>query len=393
MKIRKSIAVIFLIGALLLLHGCRSSPSNDNSAFESAKYASAASDIGSTPVINVQGDVSNSRQNAITRTVEMVCPAVAGISVKSVQEIISTSFEELFWYGRSYKQEVSGLGSGFIISEDGYILTNEHVIGNATDIKVSLTDGKTYDAELIESDKSADIALLKIEGNNFPLVKLGDSDDILIGEWAIAFGNPFGLFEFSNKPSVTVGVISAVDLYFGEKLDEGRIFQDMIQTDASINPGNSGGPLVNSQGDVIGMNTFIFTAGSESEGSIGIGFAIPINKIKQMVPELKERAERHYWIGFRGYDIDGRLAFLNDLETTVGFIIAEVDRNSPAEKANLQPRDIITEVNGKPVKSSSDIIKYINETDPRPGTKIKLTILRDRQTFDTELTLERPPKR
>jgi len=394
MKTLRNSAVILLIGALLLLlQGCRSSRSNDNSSFEPVKSASAAPDIGFTPAINVQDDISNSRRNAITRAVEMVTPAVAGISVKSVREIISTSFEELFWYGRSYKKEESGLGSGFIISEDGYVLTNEHVIGDATDIKVSLTDGKTYDAELVERDKSFDIALLKIEGNNFPSVKLGDSDDILIGEWAIAFGNPFGLFEFSNKPSVTVGVISAVDLYFGEKLDEGRIFQDMIQTDASINPGNSGGPLVNSQGDVIGMNTFIFTAGSESEGLIGIGFAIPINKIKQMVPELKERAERHYWIGFRGYDIDRRLAIWYDLDTTVGFLIAEVDRNSPAEKAKLKPGDIITEVNGKNVKSSNDIMKYINETDPRPGTKIKLKILRNKQTYETTLTLERPQGR
>lgn len=394
MKTLRNSAVILLIGALLLLlQGCRSSRSNDNSSFEPVEYASAALDISSNQERNVQDDISNSRRNAITQAVEMVTPAVAGISVKSVREIISTSFEELFWYGRSYKKEESGLGSGFIISEDGYILTNEHVIGDATDIIVSLTDGKTYDAELVERDKSFDIALLKIEGNNFPSVKLGDSDDILIGEWAIAFGNPFGLFEFSNKPSVTVGVISAVDLYFGEKLDEGRIFQDMIQTDASINPGNSGGPLVNSQGEVIGMNTFIFTAGSESEGSIGIGFAIPINKIKQMVPELKERAERHYWIGFRGYDIDRRLAIWYDLDTTVGFLIAEVDRNSPAEKAKLKPGDIITEVNGKNVKSSNDIMKYINETDPRPGTKIKLKILRNRQTYETTLTLERPQGR
>ena len=171
------------------------------------------------------------------------------------------------------------LGPGYSSAPDGYIITNQHVVENADEVIVTLPGGKEYDAEVIGEDRVTDLAVLRIEGKHLPYSKLGDSDDIIIGEWVIALGNPFGLFDVNKQPTATVGIISAVDLDFGKELS-GRVYQGMIQTDASINQGNSGGPLSNAEGEVIGINTFIFTGGGYSEGSIGISFAIPINRAK-----------------------------------------------------------------------------------------------------------------
>ena len=232
-------------------------------------------------------DIAGSRKNIITETVKKVSPAVVGINVIEIQQYrdpLGSFFDDPFFrqfFGdrRSRSREVKELGSGYIISPDGYIVTNDHVAGNASRITITLTDGISYDAKLIGSDPVSDIALLKIDGENFPYVEPGNSDEIIIGEWAIALGNPFGLFEVNDKPTVTVGVISATGMNL-EPIND-RYYLNMIQTDAAINGGNSGGPLVNSLGEVIGMNTLIFTAGSQ--GSIGLGFAIPINKVKSII--------------------------------------------------------------------------------------------------------------
>jgi len=197
--------------------------------------------------------------------------------------VLREFFPELFKDYR-YQQEVSSLGSGFIISSDGYILTNEHVVENATEIIITMTGGEKAEAQIIGTDPKSDVALLKIDLNSLQHVKLGNSDEVILGEWAIAAGNPFGLFEINNKATVTVGVISALNRDFGEMV--GRIYQDMIQTDASINHGNSGGPLCNALGEVIGMNAFIYI--DKAEGSVGIGFAIPINRIKNLLEDLKK---------------------------------------------------------------------------------------------------------
>ena len=159
------------------------------------------------------------------------------------------------YFGRKQKQEIKGLGSGFIISEDGYILTNDHVAGKASKVVITMTNGKKFDAKIIGSDPTSDVALLKIDGNNFPFVELGNSDDLIVGEWAIAFGNPFGLFDINSKPTVTVGVISNINVNLG--LQDDKVYKGMIQTDAAISSGNSGGPLVNGLGQVIGINSTI----------------------------------------------------------------------------------------------------------------------------------------
>ena len=235
-------------------------------------------------MLNGQWEVDASRHTAITRAIESVEPAVASISVVQIQDVYNPftrdPFFDFFFPERSRKREVHSSGSGVVISPDGYVLTNYHVIENATEVIVTLPGGEEFEAEIIGTDYITDLALLKLNGRNFPYATLGDSYDLIIGEWVIALGNPFGLFDISKQPTATAGIISAVDMDFGPQ--KGRVYKDMIQTDAAINRGNSGGPLVNSMGEVIGINTFIYTASQFTEGSIGIGFAIPINLAKDI---------------------------------------------------------------------------------------------------------------
>ena len=248
-------------------------PSGNDDLNESFRVKSASVNSGDS-FSTQQSDqsVSGSRQNAITRAVAELTPSVVGINVTSVVQYSYDSWLtrdpvwRRFFKPRIFEQEVVDLGSGFIISEDGYIVTNQHVVENSKTIIVTISSGEKHEARKIGEDKLTDIALLKIDGNGFKPVKLGNSDDIVIGEWAIALGNPFGLsVNYNNKPTITVGVVSSLDMDFGE-IEGERVYQDTIQTDASINPGNSGGPLANSLGEIIGMNSFIFT---KSEGSIG----------------------------------------------------------------------------------------------------------------------------
>jgi len=306
-------------------------------------------------------EISNQRKNIITQTVELVSSAIVGINVTEIRQyrdpfsnFFDDPFFRQFFGNRGYNnQEVKSLGSGFIISSDGYIITNDHVAGNGSKITITMTNGNHYDARIVGTDPVSDICLLKIDENNLPYVTLGNSGDILIGEWVIALGNPFGLFELNDQPTVTVGVISA----FGMNLEpiDGRFYLNMIQTDAAINGGNSGGALVNSIGEVIGMNTLIFTAGSQ--GSIGLGFAIPINKIKKIIDELKERGviDRGFDIGMRIQGIDEGIAKYYNLKDTKGVIVTQVMRNSPAYKAGIEPGDIIIQVENYKINNENII--------------------------------------
>ena len=248
-----------------------------------------------------------------------------------------------------------------------------------------MTNGNHYDARIVGTDPVSDICLLKIDENNLPYVTLGNSDDILIGEWVIALGNPFGLFELNDQPTVTVGVISA----FGMNLEpiDGRFYLNMIQTDASINGGNSGGALVNSIGEVIGMNTLIFTAGSQ--GSIGLGFAIPINKIKKIIDELKERGviDRGFDIGMRIQGIDEGIAKYYNLKDTKGVIVTQVMRNSPAAKAGIEPGDIIIQVENYKI-NNENIIQGVFQEFRRDQT-IKIKLLRETKELTLQMKLEK----
>ena len=338
-------------------------------------------------------DITDSRQNAITETVKNVSSAVVGINVTEIREYKdpfgdmfgNDPFFRQFFGDRSYKQEVHGLGSGFIVSDDGYIITNDHVVNNATKVVVSLTDGEHVDATIVGVDYANDIALLKIDKSGLPFLRFGNSDDIIIGEWVIALGNPFGLFEVNQKPTVTVGVISST----GMKLSSGenRFYRNMIQTDAAINSGNSGGPLVNSVGEVIGMNTLIYTGNQFNSGNIGLGFAIPINKVKKITDEIKKKGtiDRNYWIGLRIQNIDNNIAQYYKLKNTTGVIVVSVEKGSPADNAGISPEDIITGINNQPISNDADFWGMIFEANPGDKLDIKLLHNGDEKTEELEI--------
>ena len=343
---------------------------------------------------SLNNEISNSRRNIITETVEQVSPAIVGINVIEIREyrdpffsfFDDPFFKRFFGDRGTYNREVKGLGSGYIISPDGYIATNDHVAGNATEITVTLTDGRTFNAKVIGSDPASDICLIKIDGDDLPYVQLGDSDDVIIGEWVIALGNPFGLFELNDKPTVTVGVISATGMNL-EPIND-RYYINMLQTDAAINGGNSGGPLINSIGEVIGMNTLIFTAGGAS-GSIGLGFAIPINKVKSIIEELKEKGkvDRDFEIGMRIQSIDEGIARYYRLDNTKGVIVTKVYPNTPALKAGIEVGDIILEIEGYRINNENTIFSVFHEF--RTGQTITLKIIRDEKEITKQMTLNR----
>ncbi len=281
--------------------------------------------------------------------------------------------------GRSQRYLERGQGSGFIISRDGYILTNNHVVGNVDRMTVVLQDGRTFtNAKVIGTDPGTEVALIKIEGNNFPVMPLGDSDRLEAGDMVMAIGNPFGL-----SGTVTLGVISAV----GRSNIGIAAYENFIQTDAAINPGNSGGPLVDIDGRAVGINTAIV---SESGGYMGIGFAIPINMARTVADQLRKTGKvvRGY-MGFYGRDVTPEIARSLDMQRPQGVIIAQVEKGSPAAEAGLQPYDVILETDGNPIASYTDFRNAIAAL--RPGTAIQLLVWRNGKTFEQTVTLgERP---
>ena len=261
------------------------------------------------------------------------------------------------------------------------------MIEYASKIIVTLPGGEEYNADVVGVDNITDLALLKLDGSDFPYVKMGDSEKLIIGEWAVALGNPFGLFDVNQQPTATVGIVSGKDLDFG--VQSGKVFQDMIQTDAAINPGNSGGPLVNSEGEVIGINTFIYTGSSGSQGSIGIGFAIPINRARRIAEELKSkgRIEREYYTGLTVQPLDRKTSRYLGIPFNEGVIITQILKNSPATKANLELRDVIVAVERENVRSSEEIMQIIKIKDLRPGDKVKMRVWRNGRYLNKSLTL------
>ncbi len=319
------------------------------------------------------------RKNAITQAVKKVEPAVVSVNVIKTRIVrryaspFSDPFFGFFGY-IPYKQQIKGIGSGVIINKDGYIVTNAHVVDGATKIKIILPDGRDFDAKIIGIDKVHDIAVLKINGKNLPYAQLGDSSDLIIGEWSIAVGNPYGFLIKDSKPTVTVGVISATGRDFAPK-EDGKIYKNMIQTDTAINPGNSGGPLVNVLGEVIGINTFIF---SESGGSIGLGFAIPINTVKKITKELIAYGKiREIHFGFKIQNITPLIASYFHLNSSEGVIVVQLEKGGPAEKAGLKRGDIIIRINDTKIKNSEDAELAVS--DITVGDNIKIMAKRNKK--------------
>jgi serine protease Do len=269
------------------------------------------------------------------------------------------------------------LGSGFIITQDGYVLTNAHVLGKATKVTVTLQDGRDFKGTVVGRDEKTDIGLVKIDAAKLPYAVLGDSDAIEVGQWSIAIGNPFAL-----DHTVTTGVISAKGRTVA--LNERSPYQSYIQTDASINPGNSGGPLCNIAGEVVGINTAIY---SQTGGSVGIGFAIPVNVAKKVAHDLanKGRVVRA-GLGATVQSLDYKMAKSFGLDSTEGALIASVNPGSAAEKGGLKAGDIVLEMDGAPVRSAAEMIAKLYTKSS--GDTVKLTVLRESKRYKFEVALQ-----
>ncbi len=333
-------------------------------------------------------ELNNSRQNAITETVKTVEPAVVSVNVIKT-EIVRGGMNSFGWPfgdffgGIPMQRQVQAIGSGVIFDREGHILTNAHVVNGATQIKVVLPDAREFDAKLTGLDEASDVAVLKISGSNLPFAKLGTSSDLIIGEWAVALGNPYGFLMNDTKPSVAVGVISAVKRNFGQRQD-GKLYKDMIQTDAAINQGNSGGPLVNINGEVIGINTFIV---SESGGSIGIGFALPIDRVKRLADEIiRYNKVRTVDYSFKVQEMNHDLAEYLDLKDQNGVVVVGLSNSSPAYKAGLRDRDVIVRVNGSPILSGDDIKLAVS--DILVGETVSFEIIRNGKKQTVSFTAE-----
>jgi serine protease Do len=339
-----------------------------------------------------QEGLDDSRNNAIIRSIQSVNPAVVGIGIIVQRRYVDPNYRDYWEY--FFRREPSTaqeyypkIGTGFLINADGIVVTNHHVIEGGREVIVTLQDGREVQGQVIGFDKTLDVAVIKIEGGNYPYAPLGDSDNLIIGEWAIAIGNPYGSLLQDNRPTVTVGVISAVNRQFRPSSEEERYYQNMIQTDAAINPGNSGGPLINSRGEVIGVNTFIF---SQSGGNIGLGFAIPINTVKRVVDEILTYGKiRTVWLGFQGQEIGSLLRRSLGRESTEGVIVTYIEPDGPADNAGLQRGDVITAMDGIPVKGAADANAKIHSL--RVGDRLELTVERDGRSTRIVITAREQP--
>jgi len=285
-------------------------------------------------------------------------------------------FKRFFGDAPRGEMKTHALGSGVVIDESGLILTNNHVVEKASEIKIKLENDKEYDAKVVGRDPKTDLALIKVEGvKDLPKpARLGDSDAIRVGDWVIAVGNPFGLGH-----TVTSGIISAK----GRVIGAGP-YDDFLQTDAAINPGNSGGPLYNMNGEVVGINTAIVAQGQ------GIGFAIPINVAKELLPQLKAGKVIRGWLGIMIQDITPELAKSFDMKETKGALVADVLSDSPAQKAGLKQGDIIVGMNGKPIDDAHTLSRMVAATSP--NAKISLKIIRDGKTKEIDVTIGTMPE-
>jgi S1-C subfamily serine protease len=305
----------------------------------------------------------------IVRAVEKITPSVVNIStVRMMRENLFTVVP------------LKGMGSGFAISSDGRILTDYHIVEQTQQVEVTLSDGRKFKGIVSGKDASTDIALVEVPAGNLVPAELGDSDKLKVGQMAIAIGNPFG-FLLGGGPTVTVGVVSALSRTIST---EGRLYEDLIQTDAAINPGNSGGPLVDVDGKVIGINT------ANIPFAQGIGFAIPINTAKYVVEQLLEKGRViRPWLGITGLTVTKEVATYYGLPTWSGVVLAGIARNGPADEAGLEEGDIIVQVDGASVETMEQLQREIRKK--RPGNTVELTVVRDGRRLEASLTLQESP--
>ncbi len=313
--------------------------------------------------------LTSSRRTAITEAVARVAPAVVTVQTERVQRSAATPFDLFFGGAPSREQVLPGVGSGFIVRADGVIVTNAHVVAGATRVSVALRDGTTYPAQVIGEDELNDLAVLRIEAKDLPTAPLGTSRGLLIGEWVVAIGNPYGFLLGNSEPSVTAGVVSGVGRNLTGRGEGPGVYVDMIQTDASINPGNSGGPLITSDGLVVGVNSSIYTP---SGGSIGLGFAIPIDRVRRVAEDLLAHGSvRRPWIGVKVEQV-GASAGRGSLNS--GAPIETIVPGSPAAEAGLRVGDVIIRSRDRQVRNPYDWEAELLEL--RVGETADLTVRR-----------------
>lgn len=399
LSMKSSETIIALLALLILTGSCADQPSLRSDQPPSVSGSSKV--VASSPpvqadyndparrAVDPDSSIDAHRDNAITRAVEKVSPAVVSITVTEVVQGRARRFNQDLrrFFIAPTEREFSSMGSGFIISEDGMIVTNEHVAdADAKKIVVSLTDGSQYEAKIIGTDPPADLALLKIDADRtFPFIRFGDSDEVKVGEWSLAIGNPFGLFK-EGQPSVTVGVVSALHRDFRPNPDKPRAYLDMIQTDAAINSGNSGGPLVDSRGRVIGVNTFIFTGGT-SGGFVGLGFAIPSNRVQKIIRQLAETGEVRpgYDLGIETTPMTYNMAVNNNLPAIVGLFVTSVNRDGPGYKSGIVPGDILVKIGDERIQSQMHAQALFREYES--GDSLSIQLVRNNEVYETKIML------
>ncbi len=350
-------------------------------AREPRKSSAQASGV----VVARNAQASQTRQNAITNAVAEVSPSVVTVQTEVIEQARQDPYDLFFGGGRAQPRTQAGLGTGFIVRSDGVIVTNAHVVAGANKISVMMRDGKVYPAKLLGSDETNDIAVVRIDAKGLPAVKLGNSNNLVIGEWAIAIGNPFGFYLGNSEPSVSVGVISATQRNLVAPAEGQSSYFDMIQTDAAINPGNSGGPLVDADGEVVGVNSNIF---SPNGGSVGLGFAIPVNRVARVVDDLLTHGSlRSPWIGVRLKQSTST----NPRDViSQGAVIATVAAGSPAASAGLQPGDVILREGNRAVRNAFDWSAAL--LDLRVGSPAQLHIQRGARELDVNVNVADLPE-
>lgn len=338
-------------------------------------------------------------QDAFVKVSKDVGPAVVSISTEHTEkyqtryypfaQFQDDFFKDFFVEGPERELKKTGLGSGVIIDKEGYILTNEHVVHGADRILVTLPDGREFEGKVTGSDEYSDLAVIKIEPKGeLPFAKLGNSDSVQIGYWAIAIGNPFAFAVKSPEPTVTVGVISALHRSLPRTDKRTREYSDLMQTDAAINPGNSGGPLVNINGEVIGINVAIFTL---SGGSEGMGFAIPVNTAKKIMDDLVQgRRVLYGWIGVIIQDLDPNLAGYFGLQDKNGVLISRIVESSPAYNAGLKPGDVIISIDSESVRNTQDLVRQLLKR--QIGEMVGLGVVRSGTLYSVDVQVDSRPE-
>jgi Do/DeqQ family serine protease len=375
----KNFALILVLLAFGTMLGCKTNLLGGD------ETAPVSQPLQPPPPIAVDG-VRTSYADIVERTSPAVVRIEADIKSKG-QQLQFPFGDDDFFHGmpgqpqpQQRPQIQRGIGSGVIVSADGTILTNNHVIEGADKITVQLSNDKTFDAKVVGTDKPSDLAVLKIEAQNMPFLTLGNSDSVRVGDIVLAIGNPLGIGQ-----TVTAGIISAKGRRTG--LSDGSSFEDFLQTDAPINRGNSGGALVNLSGELIGINSQILSPGGASGGNIGIGFSIPSNMARNVMEQLlKEGKVRRGMLGIYIQNITDDTAKALDLKDTAGVLVSDVAKGSAAEKAGIKRGDIITAINGEKIEDSNVFRNKVAST--MPGSEIKLTLSREGETQEVTATLD-----